>query len=182
MKMISMFYKTAFLFAATMILSASMMQAQSSKDKQLISDSKKAKTEFLKGDKLMQTLFNNSYGYVVFPNMGKGGAGVGAAAGTGVVYEKGKIIGTAKMTQLNVGAQLGGQAYREVIFFETKAALDRFRQNKFEFAAQTSAVAVNAGASADVKYRDGVLVFTQEKMGLMYEASVGGQKFNYTSF
>src|SRR6188768_841070 len=172
MKTISMFCKTAFLFAATMTLAVSITSAQSSKDQQLISDSKNAKTEFLKGDHLMQTLFNNSYGYVVFPNMGKGGAGVGAAAGTGVVYEKGKIIGTAKMTQLNVGAQLGGQAYREVIFFETKAALDRFRKDKFEFAAQTSAVAVDAGASADVKYRDGVMVFTQEKMGLMYEASV----------
>src|SRR5436190_15550351 len=182
MKMISMFCKTAFLFAATMIFTVSMAHAQSSKDQHLIGDAQKAKTEFLKADKLMQSLFNNSYGYVVFPNMGKGGAVVGAAAGTGVVYEKGKMIGTAKMTQLNVGAQLGGQAYREVIFFENKAALDRFRDNKFEFAAQTSAVAANAGACADVKYRDGVLVFTQEKMGLMYEASVGGQKFNYTSF
>ena len=156
--------------------------AQNSKDNKIIDDSKVAKAEFIKTDGLMQSLFDNSYGYVIFPNVGKGAMGVGGAAGNGIVFEKGKTLGRAKMKQVSVGFQFGGQAYREVIFFENKAALDRFKQNKFEFSAQASAVAATAGASANVKYRNGVMVFTQEKGGLMYEASVGGQKFSYSPF
>jgi lipid-binding SYLF domain-containing protein len=156
--------------------------AQNSKDDKLIGDSKHAKAEFIKADGLMQSLFDNSHGYVIFPNVGKGAVGVGGAAGNGIVFENGKAIGSAKMKQVSVGFQFGGEAYREVIFFENKAALDRFKQNKFEFSAQASAVAATAGASTNVKYRDGVMVFTQEKGGLMYEASIGGQKFGYTSF
>jgi lipid-binding SYLF domain-containing protein len=83
---------------------------------------------------------------------------------------------------VSVGFQFGGQAYREVIFFENKEALDRFKENKLEFSAQASAVAAKSGASANVKYRDGVMIFTQQKGGLMYEASVGGQKFSFTAF
>ena len=129
----------------------------------------------------MSSLFNDSYGYVIFPKVGKGAAVVGGAGGNGVVYEKGKAIGTAKMAQVNVGAQVGGQAYREVIFFENKDALDRFRENKLEFAGQVSAIAAKAGASANAKYREGVQVFTEEIGGLMLEASIGGQKFTYKS-
>jgi len=156
--------------------------AQDADDNKLINDCNEAKAAFIKSDGLMKTLFDNSYGYVIFPNVGKGAVGVGGAAGNGIVFEKGNIIGNAKMKQLTVGLQLGGQAYREVIFFETKEALDRFKDDKFEFAAQVSAVAVNAGVSADAKYKDNVLVFSQEKGGLMYEASVGGQKFDFSAF
>ena len=152
------------------------------KDAKLIDDSKDAKASFIKSDNLMQHLFESSAGYVIFPNVGKGAVGVGGAAGNGILYENEKSVGRASMKQVSVGFQFGGQAYREVIFFENQAALDRFKQNKFEFDAQASAVAANVGASANVKYRNGVMVFTQEKGGLMYEASVGGQKFEYSSF
>ena len=158
------------------------LEAQSSKDTKIIADSKEAKAEFIKADGLMKSLFDNAYGYVIFPNVGKGAIGVGGAAGNGTVFEKGKEIGSAEMKQVSVGFQFGGQAYREVIFFENKAALDRFKENKFEFAAQASAVAATSGASTNVKYKDGVMVFTQEKGGLMYEASIGGQKFSFTPF
>jgi lipid-binding SYLF domain-containing protein len=156
--------------------------SQNSKERDLIEDSKNAQAEFVKTDSLMQSLFTNSYGYVIFPNVGKGAIGIGGAAGNGIVFEKGTPVGSAKMKQVSIGFQFGGQAYREVIFFENEAALDRFKQNNFEFAAQASAVAVDKGASTNVKYRDGVMVFTQEKKGLMYEASIGGQKFDYTAF
>ena len=156
--------------------------AQDSKDDKLLDDCKNAKEQFIKTDSLMQSLFENSSGYVIFPNVGKGAIGVGGAAGNGILFEKGKAEGRASMKQVSVGFQFGGQAYREVIFFENAAALDRFKQNKFEFTARASAVAVTTGASANVKYADGVMVFTQEKGGLMYEASVGGQKFDYTPF
>lgn len=151
---------------------------QSKKDK-IISDSKEAKAEFIKTDPKMSGLFSSAYGYVILPNVGKGAIGVGGASGNGIAYERGKIVGTARMTQVSIGFQLGGQAYREVIFFESKKDLDRFKENRIEFSAQVSAVAATAGASANAKYVDGVMVFTMQKGGLMYEASVGGQKFKY---
>ncbi len=152
------------------------------KDKRLVEDSDEARAEFIRVDGLIKNLFDNSYGYVIFPNVGKGGIGIGGAAGNGIVYEQGRIIGKAKLTQVSIGFQFGGQAYREVIFFESAADLDRFKEDNLEFSAQASAVAVTAGASANVKYANGVMIFTQQKGGLMYEASVGGQKFDYTSF
>jgi lipid-binding SYLF domain-containing protein len=156
--------------------------AQDSKENKLIEESKNAKAAFTKTDKLMQNLFDNSSGYVIFPNVGKGAVGVGGAAGNGILFEKRKSTGKASMKQVSVGFQFGGQAYREVIFFENAAALNRFKQNKIEFDAQTSVVAATTGAAANVKYAKGVMVFTQEKGGLMYEASIGGQKFSYISF
>jgi lipid-binding SYLF domain-containing protein len=149
------------------------------KDKKVIADSKIAREEFIKTDGMMKNLFSNSYGYVIFPNVGKGAIGVGGAAGNGVAYEKGTVIGMAKMKQVTVGFQWGGQAYREVIFFENKDAMDRFKQNRIELSAQISAVAATAGASANAKYTNGVMVFTQQKGGLMYEASIGGQKLSF---
>jgi lipid-binding SYLF domain-containing protein len=153
-------------------------QSDSKKNK-IITDSNTAKAEFIKTDPLMKAMFDNAYGYVIFPNVGKGGIGVGGAAGNGAVYEKVKLVGMAKLSQLSIGLQAGGQAYREVIFFETKGEMDRFKESKFEFSAQASAVAVKAGASGNAKYTKGVMVFTMQKGGLMYEASVGGQKFKF---
>lgn len=111
----------------------------------------------------MSSLFSSSYAYVIFPNVGKGGLGIGGAAGNGIVYRNGVAIGSAKMKQLTIGFQAGGQAYREVIFFESQNDLDRFKEDKFELSAQASAVAVTEGASANVKYREGVMIFTQTK-------------------
>lgn len=133
--------------------------------------------EFKHTNDKISKYFNSAYGYAVFPSIGKGGLGVGGAAGNGTIYKGGAIVGDCKMSQVTIGFQAGGQAYSEVIFFKNAEAFNRFVGDKFEFAAQTSAVAVTAGASFDVDYRDGILVFTHAKGGLMYEASVGGQKF-----
>ncbi len=167
------------IFLSLFLLAGFVTMAQDKKDKQIIADSKEAKAEFIKGDSDMAKLFSSSYGYTIFPNVGKGGIGIGGAAGNGTAYEKGKLIGMTKLSQVSIGFQFGGQEYREVIFFETKKAMDRFKQNKTEFSAQVSAVAVKSGVSADAKYADGVIVFTMQKGGLMYEASVGGQKFKF---
>ena len=172
--------KNNLIVLSILLLAASIFPvASKAQEAKLVEDSKAAKESFINTDQMMASLFSSSYGYVIFPNIGKGGIGVGGAAGNGIVYQGGNIIGSAKMKQLTVGFQLGAQKYREVIFFENQAALDRFKGNEFEFAAQASAVAVTKGASTNVKYRDGVMVFTQEKGGLMYEASVGGQKFKF---
>jgi lipid-binding SYLF domain-containing protein len=158
-----------------------IVMAQDESQERIITDSKVAKADLRKSDPSMENLFKNSAGYVIFPNVGKGGVGVGGAAGKGTVYQNGVPVGTAQMVQVTVGAQAGGQAYREIIFFKDKGALDRFMDNKFEFSEQVSAVAVKAGAAANTDYRNGVSVFSQEKGGLMLEASLGGQKFTYKS-
>jgi lipid-binding SYLF domain-containing protein len=163
------------------LLIANATSAQSSKDKKIMIDCDSAKAEFLRTDPLLKNVFDGAYGYLILPNIGKGAVGVGGASGNGMVYEKGNIVGTAKMSQVTVGLQFGGQAYRELIFFESKEALDRFKQNKVEFSAQASAVAATKGASANAKYTDGIMIYTQQKGGLMYEASVGGQKFKYSA-
>lgn len=167
-----------FLLSAGLLI-ASAGFCQSSKDSRIIADSKSAKQEFIKADGLIKNVFNSAYGYVIFPNVGKGGLGIGAASGNGAVYRQGKLIGMAKLTQVTVGFQAGGQAYREVIFFENEESLNKFKENNLQLSAQASAVAVTVGASADAKYRDGVMIFTKAKGGLMYEASVGGQKFKF---
>jgi len=145
------------------------------------------------------TFFGKSYGYAVFPTIGKGGIGIGAAHGSGRVYEKGTYIGDTTMNQVSVGLQFGGQAYSQIIFFEDKRAFDEFTGGNFEFGAQATAVALTAGASAQAgtggtsagasgtqshantsgSYQKGMAVFTLAKGGLMYEASIGGQKFSY---
>jgi len=128
----------------------------------------------------MAAFFDSAVGYAVFPSVGKGAFIVGGAGGSGCLYEHGAIAGKAKLVQVTVGLQLGGQSYAELIFFQTREAIDAFKRNKLEMSAQVSAVAAASGASANAKYRLGVLVFTIARGGLMYEASLGGQKFSYT--
>lgn len=133
-------------------------------------------------DPSLSKFFNSATGYAVFPSIAKGAIGIGGAHGTGELLVAGKAVGETSMTQVTIGLALGGQEYSEIVFFQNHTTLDSFKSGEFAFAAQVSAVAVKAGASADSKYRDGVAVFTLAKGGLMYEASVGGQKFSYKPF
>lgn len=168
------------LFTLSLSFFAMMAIAQSDqKDEKIIEDSQEAKELFLKDDPDMQKFFDESYAYIILPNVGKGGLGIGGAAGNGVAYEQGEFIGYARMTQVTIGFQAGGQVYSEVVFFESKEGFDRFKENKIEMAAQVSAVAAASGASLNAEYVDGVAVFTRTKGGLMYEAAVGGQQFKY---
>ncbi len=180
MKNIRFIQLVNFIFLYFFLLMSSGVFSQSdSNNKRIINDSRQAKTEFIKADKLMSSLFSNAYAYVIFPNVGKGGLGVGGASGNGAVFQRGKVIGTAKLTQVTIGFQAGGQSYREVIFFESEKDLNRFKENKIELSAQASAVAVTEGAAGNAKYKDGVMIFSQTKGGLMYEASLGGQTFKF---
>lgn len=171
--------KKIYLITLFSFLALTAFSQSEKKMNEIIEDSKEAKKEFIEVDWQMKKHFSNSYGYLIFPNVGKGGIGIGGAAGNGVAWEQGQMVGMSKLSQLSFGFQWGGQAYREVVFFETKKEMDRFKENKVEFSAQVSAVAVKAGVSADAKYVDGVMVFTMQKGGLMYEAAVGGQKFKF---
>ena len=135
--------------------------------------------QFKKADPGIKTFFSKARGYAVIPTVGKGGIGIGAARGRGLVYEGGKLIGEVKLTQVTIGAQLGGQTYSEVVFLENKETMESFKQGDFALSAQATATAAAAGASANANYKLGVAVFTMAKGGLMYEASVGGQKFSF---
>jgi len=152
--------------------------------KQHVNDRQVAKiiARFKNQDASLQAFFDKAYGYVVFPTVTKGAIVIGGAHGSGKVYEKSAEVGTSSMTQFSIGFQLGGQAYSEIIFFRDKKALYQFKSGNFEFGAQVSAIAVTAGASADADYDDGVAIFTLAKGGLMYEASVGGQKFSFDPY
>ena len=155
------------------------VSAQSKEDKKAIDKALATKKTLIGKDSGLTRFFNESYGYAIFPTVGKGAAVVGGAHGGGTVFQAGKAVGKTTLTQVTVGLQLGGQSYMEVIFFEDERAYENFIEGNLKLSAQVSAVAVTAGASADAKYNDGVAVFTAAKGGLMYEASVGGQKFTF---
>jgi len=129
-------------------------------------------------DSDLQKVINNAYGYAVFPNLGKGGILVGGTWGNGEVYEKGVPVGYSTITQANVG-ELGGQSFDELLVFETKAALDRFKAGNFAFDAHASAVAIKTGAAAAAKYDNHIMVFTHANAGAMLELAIGGQAFSY---
>lgn len=149
------------------------------KQAELTAQSQEAVQTAKKTDPGLERFFNTAVGYAVFPSVAKGAIGVGGAYGRGEVFEGGVLVGNSTLTQASIGLALGGQAYTELIFFEDKAAMDRFKSSGFAFAAQASAVALKSGVSADAKYSDGVAVFTLGQKGLMYEASIGGQKFAF---
>jgi lipid-binding SYLF domain-containing protein len=148
----------------------------------------------------LKPYFDNAYGYAVFPNVGRGGIFVGGSYGKGQVYEEDQLIGYASLAKLSVGFQLGAQLFSEIIFLQDKRAFDEFISNRFEFDASASAVVIVLGAQAQAGtagssasaglgptstnqvengYNKGMAVFLHSLGGLMYEASIGGQKFNY---
>ena len=143
------------------------------------SDATAVIAKFKEKDPGLGQVFNQSAGYVVFPTVAKGGFGIGGARGKGYVYQHGHLIGQSTLTQLTIGFQAGGQAYSEVIFLRDSAALDNFKRGRLKLDAQASAVALTERVSADVAYRNGVAIVTMAEGGLMYEASVGGQKLSF---
>ena len=151
-------------------------------DSSPISDARATVETFKKMDPKLERFFSSAAGYAVFPSIAKGGFIVGGAGGDGILFVGGQPVGKASIGQASVGAQICGQSYSEIIFFETPSSLSDFKKGNFTLAAQTSAVAMAAGASANAKYERGVAVFTATKGGLMAEASVGGQKFGYEPF
>jgi len=156
--------------------------------------------EIYKKSEAVQPFFKNAYGYAVFPTVGKAGIGIGGSYGTGQVYQGGKVTGEVSLIKGSIGFQLGAQAFSQMIFFKDKRAYDEFTSGNFEFDATASAVAITAGAQASAgtegasagasagpatgkqaktSYHKGMVVFVHTTGGLMYEASIGGQKFSF---
>ena len=160
------------------LLFCSTVYAQNNKEKDRIKKSEETKQAFIDTNKDMADMFSKAYGYALFPGIGKGAVGVGGAHGDGVLFKGGAAQAPVSMNQVTVGFQLGGQSYMEAVLLEDQRAYDNFVEGKLKLSAQASAVAVTEGASLDAPYNDGVAIFTMVKGGLMYEASVGGQKFD----
>ena len=125
------------------------------------------------------TAAKEAYAYVVFPTIGKAGFVFGGSRGTGLVFEGGKVVGDAKVTQASFGLQARYESYSELVFFKDKATFESFKSGKIKMSAQASAVAVKEGAAVKISYNEGVAVFVKSKGGLMADASVGGQKFKF---
>jgi lipid-binding SYLF domain-containing protein len=132
-------------------------------------------------DPSINRFFDSAVGYAVFPNVTKAAVGIGGAHGAGVVFQGDEIIGHATLVQASVGVALGGQTYSEIIFFESLADLDVFKQSNLHFSAEASVVILKHGAGAKADYDSGVAVYVSDMEGLMLDASIGGQKFKFQS-
>lgn len=148
---------------------------------EIIEDAERAKEEFRERNPNIENLYEVSAGYAIFPNVGKGAYILGGAAGNGVVYENDEIVGFAELRQVDVGLQLGGQAFSQIIFFETQEDLMEFKEGNLEFGGNASAVIIEEGRAESINFNDGIAVATMPKAGAMLEISIGGQKFNYGS-
>lgn len=168
------------LIVPVLLLGVSNASARKNKDKDEIAEGvQQVKKDWQAKDNTFNKTLKKAYAYAIFPEVGKGGFIVGASHGAGEVYQKGKLIGHAKMTQTTVGAQVGGQTYAEVILLQNKAALDRFKANRFEGTAAATAIGGKKGAAKASKYKDGVAIMVLPKKGAMAEAAGGGQKFAF---
>jgi lipid-binding SYLF domain-containing protein len=165
------------LLAATLVGPAAAHAGSPDEDLQKVTE---AIARFKEKSPTAGRAFEEAYGYAVFPSVGKGGLGIGGARGKGYVYHRGRVVGRSTLTQVTLGLQLGGQAYSEVVFFKDASALGDFESGRMKLGAQASAVALSARAAGDLPYRDGIMIVTMAKGGLMYEASIGGQKFSFT--
>ena len=168
----------AFLAFASLSLQATAASKEAKHEKE-IKEAKATIAEFEKKDPSLKTFFGTSYGYVVFPKVGKGGFIVGGAHGKGVVFKKQQMVGFAKISQATIGAQIGGQTFSEVVFFENDKTYESFTKNAVTLAAQATAVLAASGAAANAKYDKGVAIFVTGEKGLMLEAAVGGQSFKF---
>ncbi|AVR47333.1 hypothetical protein C7S20_04810 [Christiangramia fulva] len=149
------------------------------KKEELVRDAKRAKKAFIENSKNMSELFDSAVGYVIFPNVGKGAYILGGAAGNGVLFENGKVQGFAELRQVDVGLQIGGQAYRQAILFQTKNELNQFKKGNYSLSGNASAVILEKGKAKNVEFNNGRAIVTMPKAGAMVEVSVGGQKFEY---
>lgn len=134
---------------------------------------------FKEQDPGIQRFFDQSAGWAVMPKVFKGAFWVGGAYGRGLLYENRRATGYCSLSQATLGFSFGGEFFREIIFFRDRADIEKFKTEEYTFSAQATAVALTAGAAAKADYKDGMAVFVMTDAGLMVDASIGGQKFNF---
>ncbi len=165
--------------AWTVLLATALGMNLGARGDELKTEAEQAIKAFQQADSGLKKLIDEAAGYAIFPSVGRGGFIIGGERGKGLVYEKGKVVGETKVTEINIGAQIGGETFSELILFETAESLRDFKGSDWEMSAKVSAVAAAEGAAKNAKYQQGVAVFTLTKGGLMVQATVGGQKFKF---
>ncbi|QAA82007.1 hypothetical protein EI546_09855 [Aequorivita sp. H23M31] len=175
--------KTKGFITIFMMFIAFSLFSQNADDKKIMRDAEEARDAFLAANPKLQTYFDDAEAYVIFPNVGKGAFILGAATGNGVVYKNGSPIGMATLKQVDIGVQLGGKAFSELVFLQNEKAVQDFMKGNFKLSGNISAIAIDKSTpTLNLKYDDGLAVFTLPKEGLMAEISVGGQKLDYKAF
>ncbi|MCM4161367.1 lipid-binding SYLF domain-containing protein [Antarcticibacterium flavum] len=169
-------YMPLFVLALLLLASCGSMR---NTEEDLRRDASDARTDIRQNHSNAAQLLENSAGYAIFPNVGKGAYIIGGASGNGVVYENNTIVGYADLKQVDIGLQAGGKSFVEVLIFETKTDLERFKEGGYELGANASAVILDKGVSRDIDFQDGVAVITMPKGGAMAGVSVGGQRFTF---
>jgi lipid-binding SYLF domain-containing protein len=165
--------------AITLLLAATLGMNLGARADDLKAGAEEALKAFKAADSSLAKLLDEAVGYAIFPSVGKGGFIIGGQRGKGLVFQNGKAIGEATMTEVNIGAQIGGETFSELILFQTPESLRDFKASNWEMSARVSAVAASEGAAKAAKFDQGVGVFTLTKGGLMAAATVGGQKFKF---
>lgn len=184
--------RTASIIAVILMIASTAAIAQRVRD---VSES----IELFRSIPQVAPYFDGAYGYAIWPRIGRGGLGIGASRGRGQVYVNGQMTGFSTHTEISIGLQAGGQTYRQIIFFQNQAAYDEFTRDSFEFDASAQAVAVTASVEAGAGtrgsrasagaggpntaigggYQKGMQIFTMAEGGLMYKATIAGQRYNF---
>jgi lipid-binding SYLF domain-containing protein len=145
----------------------------------LVKQATTSRQAWINDDPTIEGVTKKGYGYAFFPDVGSGGFIVAGSHGNGVVYEQGRHVGYAELTGGSLGLTVGGQKYSELVVFENKAAMDRFKKGEMNFGANANAVIAKSGAGASAAFVNGVAVLVRPLAGAMAEASLGGQQLKF---
>jgi lipid-binding SYLF domain-containing protein len=169
--------KREHILAALLVVALASNLAARAED--LAAKAQEALTNFKLADPTLTNFFAKAAGYAILPGVGEGGFIIGGEHGDGLVYQQDKLIGKVTMSEVSIGAQVGGGSFSEIIFFQTQSALQTFKASKWEMSAKAKAAVAASGVAENAKYEQGVAVFTLPKTGAMVAAAVGGQKFKF---
>ena len=171
--------RRGFVLTLTILTIAGTAAAGTPSNEELASDARDAMARLQRGDSTLKPVLDSAVGYAIFPEVSNGGFIFGGSGGRGEVYEGGKLVGHAKISQETVGARAEGQKFIELILFKRKSALTRFKKDRFELSSEATANAAAQGAAAKAKYADGVAIIVLPIGGLVAEASIGGQRLKF---
>lgn len=161
-----------------MLFAASALAASADK---LNREADKALQVFKEDISGAEIFLNQAAGYLVFPRVIKGGVGVGAETGEGVLRVGSSTVAYYRTTSGSIGLQLGVQAKSIVIAFLTREALDKFRNsNGWKVGVDGSVALIDLGGGKTIdsdNVRDPVVGFIFGSKGLMYNLTLEGSKF-----
>jgi lipid-binding SYLF domain-containing protein len=127
-----------------------------------------------------KSLGNKSAGMLVFPLVTKGGVGVAAEYGEGVLQVDGKTVGYYSVGAASVGLTLGVAQHAEIIMFMTKESLDKFTATKgWSIGADAGITMASTGVNGEYDSKieqKPILGFKFADKGLLGDLSLEGEK------